>query len=154
MISKVFDQNILILIFIQLFIFFYQYGIGGIKYIHIFETSVDSVVGFGNFIVYFSVACISIITPILLDNFTEIGAFSFFGVFSLLGLLYFIFFVKATNMCVYQYEKDGGKISYEIISLSEKDKKELYWPDKFKVNSSLSSHHVNHQSEKSIAAKE
>lgn len=126
-IFKMLHQNMMILVAINLFICFFEYGVGCIMVLHLFETNVDSIVGLGNFMLFIGVAIVSLIFPMQLDKFTEIGTFTFYGIGSLIGILYIIFFVKPTNKM--GVDQNGFP---EIQSLSEKEKKELYWPDEFK----------------------
>lgn len=105
---------------------FFQYGVGSILVVHIFETNVDSIIGLGNFMLFIYVTIVSLITPLLLDLFSEIGTFSIYGVGSLLGIFFTYFIMRPTNKFI---KDQHGK--QEILSLSQKDKKELYWPENF-----------------------
>ena len=69
----------------------------------------------------------SLITPTLISKLTVSGTFAFFGGFSLLSLLHIFAFVRQTNYL--EKDKDGNQT---IIGLTEKEKKELYWPQEFK----------------------
>ena len=42
------EKNGLMIIFMVLYLMLFQFGIGTISFIHIFETNVDSIIGFAN----------------------------------------------------------------------------------------------------------
>lgn len=117
------------ILFMVLFLIFYQFGIGTIGFIHIFETNVDSIIGFANQMLFFMVFLTSLMTPSLIKHLSVYGTFTLYGVISLAGLIYMLCFVKQTSY--FQEAADGGK--KQIIKKTEKDKKELYWPDEFKA---------------------
>ena len=76
-----------------------------------------------------------IITPILIQAGGSLACFVFYGSVSFIGFLDMIFFLKDTT---YAEEDLGNKIvDYKFQRkrlLSEKEKKELYMPDKYKEN--------------------
>lgn len=110
-----------------LFICFYEFGIGTIVFIHIFETNVDSITGFGSQWVFFLGFLTSLVSPTLIDKLTVSGFFIVYGVISLVCLLYMICFVKQTSRI--ETDENGKK---KIVEMTEKEKKELYWPAEFK----------------------
>lgn len=69
----------------------------------------------------------SLITPTLIQKLTVSGCFAFFGGFSFLSFFWIIFFVRDTSHV--RKGEDGKKI---IVNMTEKEKKELYWPEEFK----------------------
>ena len=121
------DLNTLMIATMVLFLCFYEFGIGSIVFIHIFETNVDSITGVANQVLFFMVFTTSLITPTLIANLTVSGTFAFFGALSSLSLLYFTFFIKHTSY--YEKNKDGNM---EEVKLTEKQKKELYWPEEYR----------------------
>lgn len=122
-----FDQSSLMLVSMVLYLCFFEFGIGTIVFIHIFETNVDSITGISNQVLFIMVFTTSLITPTLVSSLTVSGTFVFFGSCSLVGLVYIALFVRDTS----RIETDGeGQQS--TIKLTEKEKKELYWPEEFK----------------------
>lgn len=115
--------NTLTIIALTIFLCFYEFGIGTIVFIHIFETNVDSVTGLGSQTVFFMGFATSLITPTLITKLTVSGMFSFYGGLSLLCLLYMVCFIKHTSRI--EKGEDGKQV---IVELNEKEKKELYWP--------------------------
>jgi len=118
------------LIWMVLYICFFEFGIGTICFIHIFETNVDAITGFANQIIFLLVFITSLVTPTMIDKLTVSGTFVFWGVCSSFTLLYMVCVVKHTSRLV--KDKYGRT---HIVELMEKEKKELYWPaaDKTKV---------------------
>ena len=106
-----------------LYICFYEFGIGTICFIHIFETNVDSITGLANQVLFFMIFITSLFTPTLIEYLTVSGTFFMFGSLSLLSLIYMIFIVEHTSL--YEENTEGN---LEEVKLSEKQKKELYWP--------------------------
>lgn len=124
------DQNILMILFLALFFCFFEFGIGTIAWIHIFETTVDSITGLANQTMFFVGFCTTMITPTLIKKLTVSGMLIIFGTFNLFFLLYMIFFVKQTSSI--EIDENGQK---QIIEMTEKNKKELYWPEEYKTKS-------------------
>ena len=71
------DLNTLMIATMVLFLCFYEFGIGSIVFIHIFETNVDSITGVANQVLFFMVFTTSLITPTLIANLTVSGTFAF-----------------------------------------------------------------------------
>lgn len=126
-----FEFNSLMLASMVIYLCFFEFGIGSIVFIHIFETNVDSITGVSNQVLFVMVFTTSLITPTLIDSLTVSGTFLFFGSCSLVGLIYIILFVKDTSRIV-KSEADDNKSSSTIVKLTEREKKELYWPAEFK----------------------
>lgn len=123
------ELNGIMILFMVIFLFFFQFGIGTIGFIHIFETNVDSIIGFSNQILFYVLFISSIITPSLIEHLSVYGTFSFFGAISLAGLFYMICFVRHTS-----YIKESAENKRkEIVKCTDKEKKELYWPEEFKT---------------------
>ena len=117
------DHNTIMLLWMVLYICFYEFGIGTICFIHIFETNVDSITGLANQVLFFMIFITSLFTPTLIEYLTVSGTFFMFGSLSLLSLIYMIFIVEHTSL--YEENTEGN---LEEVKLSEKQKKELYWP--------------------------
>ena len=121
-------HNTIMLLWIVLYICFYEFGIGTICFIHIFETNVDSITGLANQVLFFMSFITSLFTPTMINQLTVSGTFVFFGACSLLSLIYILFIVEHTSH--YEPNEEG---TLELIKLNEKEKKELYWPKEHKV---------------------
>ena len=106
----------LMLFSILLFICFYDFGVGAIAYIHIFETNIDSIVGFANQLIFFMVFSTCIMMPTLIEKLTVTGTFLFYGTCSFLGLIHMIVFIEHTSYL--KINKITNK--FEIIKLTEK----------------------------------
>ena len=82
------------IIVMLLYLGFYEFGIGTIVFIHIFETNVDAITGLGSQWVFILGFTTTLITPTLLVKLTVSGLFAFYGALSLLCLIYIAVFVK------------------------------------------------------------
>lgn len=101
------DQNILLILFLALFFCFFEFGIGTIVFIHIFETNVDSIIGFSNQTLFFVGFVTTIITPTLINKLTVSGMLIFFGTCNLIFLVYIMCFVKQTSYI--EIDENGKK---------------------------------------------
>lgn len=117
----------MMLLWMVLYICFFEFGVGTSCFIHIFETNVDSITGFANQVVFFLVFATSLITPTLIEKLTVSGTFLFFGSTSFLTLVYMACCLRHTSRLV--KSKDGRT---QIAEMMEKEKKELYWPSEYK----------------------
>jgi hypothetical protein len=115
------------LVCMVLYLIFFEFGIGTIVFIHIFETNVDSIISFSNQVLQMMVFTMSLITPTLITHLTVSGTFVFFGSWSLIGLIHMSFFIKDTTERI-ETDKNGNQ---SVVKLTEKEKKELYWPVEF-----------------------
>lgn len=101
------DQHILLICFLALFFCFFEFGIGTIVFIHIFETTVDSITGLANSTLFFVGFLTTLITPTLINKLSVSGMLVFYGTMNLLSLLYIICFVKQTSSI--ETDDDGLK---------------------------------------------
>lgn len=101
------ELNTLMIITMLLFLGFYEFGIGTIVFIHIFETNPDSITGLGSQWVFILGFTTMMITPTLIVKLTVSGFFVFYGSLSLLCLLYIAFFFKDTSRI--EIDEQGNK---------------------------------------------
>jgi len=59
-------QDILVLVFLIIFVCIWNFGIGAIFNIHVLETNIDSIVGFSNQVLFLWVVVTIFVTPILM----------------------------------------------------------------------------------------
>lgn len=90
-------HDTIMLLWIVLYICFYEFGIGTICFIHIFETNVDSITGFANQVLFFTCVVVSLFTPTMMAELSVPGMFYFFGTASLICLIYMICIVEHTS---------------------------------------------------------
>ena len=109
------DHGTLTIVSMILFLGFFQFSIGPITFIHIFETNVDSITGFANQVLWIIAFLTSFVTPTLIANLTVSGTFAFFGTSSLFFLFYTACFVKNTS----RFEVDSNGL-LRAINLTEK----------------------------------
>ena len=104
---------------------------GPIYFIHVTETCVESVVGFGSQILFIVVIMSSLITPILIDYTGTRGVFIFYGSCSVIGLIYIFIYVKDTTYTA-DTEVEPGCTGPKKRFTTDREKKELYMPAEFK----------------------
>jgi len=107
------DSNTGVLLFVLLFLVIYQNSSGPIAWLYAAETTIDAALGICIFTLWGTVFILSIVSPILMkdENLGEQGTFFLFAGLSILGSLY----------C--------KTILIETKGLSDKDKKELFYPE-------------------------
>ena len=76
------------------FFCFYEFGIGTIIFIHIFETNVDIITGIANQILFITGFITTLITPTLIDKLQVSGTFGFFAACNFLGFLFIAVFMR------------------------------------------------------------
>lgn len=131
-IFNAYEMNSMMIVFMVLSLCCFQFAIGTIAYMHVFQTTVDSITGFANQVLFFGVFLVSSITPTLIEHLQVSGCFAFWGGWSTIAFIYMCLCVKHTSYI--KVNDDGTK---EIIILTEKEKKELYWPEEYKVMDTL-----------------
>jgi MFS family permease len=119
-VSSLANLNVMVIVFIILFIGAFQLSFGPIAYMHCQETCVDVAIGMANQGVFLAAVVTSILTSYLVEKIGVIGMFSFFLSCSLIGAIYIKLLVKDT------LKSPEGQL------LNDKQKKELYWPEEFK----------------------
>ena len=134
------ELNVMLIVSMLLFLTFYEFGIGTISFIHIFETNVDSITGFANQVLFLMIFLTSLFPPTLIFNLRVTGTFILYGTISFLLLIYMTLFVKDTSMRQ-DISADGEetvhapKTGKKIVEFTEKQKKELYWPEEYAAKS-------------------
>lgn len=68
-IFNIFKSNVVMIVFMITSLCSFQFAIGTIAYMHVFQTTVDSITGFANQILFFMVFFVSFITPTLIEYF-------------------------------------------------------------------------------------
>jgi len=101
---------------ILLFIFIYQFSSGPIAWIYAVETTIDVALGLVLLTLFSTIFVLSLVCPILMgkDSIGPNNVFIMFSAFSFLGAVYAFFVMKETK------------------GLTDKEKKELLMPNKYK----------------------
>ena len=91
------EVNVMIIVSMLLFVTFYEFGIGTITFIHIFETNVDSMTGFANQVLFFMIFMTTLFSPTLINTLKVTGTFILFGTISLIAFFYILVLVRDTS---------------------------------------------------------
>lgn len=116
-----YNLNVLILIAILSFVVGFEVSVGPGYFVHVQETTIDSILGLSNMTMSFFVISCNIITPLLVENTGARGTFSFCTACCLVSLAHLFCILKDTT-----YRADGK------TKLTEREKKELYMPEEYK----------------------
>ena len=106
---------------ILVFIIGFEVSVGPGFFVHSQETTIDSILGLSNMTLSFLIISCNILTPLLVERTGSRGTFSFYGAFSLIALTHLCCCLRDTT-----YKADGK------TKLTEREKKELYMPERFK----------------------
>ena len=85
------------MILIMIYLFNAELTVGTIKYIHMFETCVDSAAGFAFAVRFISMIAATFFSQFLIKKFGTIGMFGCFTCFIFASCLYVLIFVKDTT---------------------------------------------------------
>lgn len=108
------------LVSMMFFVFFYQNSSGCVTWLYCSEVAVDVVLGFVGFTGYFVVFLLTLVTNIMMESELQPwGTFWIFGSFSLIAAVWMYIYVKDTSI------------------LNDKEKKNLYVPDKLRGNTPM-----------------
>ena len=92
-----YEQSILIIVVLMIYLLSLETAIGPIKLVHTFETCVDSAAGFAFSILFISMIAAIYISQLLVKEYGAISMFGFFACFIFLSCLYILFFWKDTT---------------------------------------------------------
>lgn len=131
------EHNSLMLFMIIMFVLISQSTTGPIKFIHIFETCVDSAAGLNEFLLFIINSAVAIICEKLIKEIGTQGMFAFFASFTCVGTMYYILFLKDTTYKFIEEITEDGKKEVLKVRLTDKEKQELYMPEEFKDKRTL-----------------
>jgi hypothetical protein len=121
---------------------------GPVPFTHAQETSLTFTLGLTNMTIFASVIAFSFIGPLLMEAIGTVGVFIFFGCTSAIGVLFSALVIRNST---YKYieedaadifrvqdsslpAKNSGKKVKKRVLLSQREKLELYFPEKYKTN--------------------
>jgi len=117
-------------------VFFFGVSLGALPVEHIIETCPAPAVSLGTMVLFGTAEISLFIIPIMIEQLGIDGCFSIFAVGTFIGAIYLHLFFKDTTY-FYRYidevDQDGKVTQIRVKhNLTEKEKKELYWPDDLK----------------------
>lgn len=113
------------LCFIIIFLLITQSTCGPIKFIHLYETCVDSATGIAELFFCLVNPSVAIICDVLIENVGSKGMFAFYAGVTFVGLIYYSLFFRDTT---FGYDHNHRR----FIRMTDKQKQELYMPDELK----------------------
>lgn len=128
LVSLYYKQNVAIVTLMIAYLITYQGTTGTIKFVHFYETCVDSAVSTASGMGMLGSVINIFTSQFVLLKFNITGMFIYSLIWTFLGFLYITFIWKDTT---FKYERVEDPILGHIhrkMMLTDKDKKELYMP--------------------------